>query len=65
MSKGIFFYQTQSGRHRFDANLAQTTNQACYAREMMERAMVAEEMLNKGASEEAAWKYYQTGSLEG
>ena len=48
MGKGIFFYQTQSGRHQFDANLAQTTNQSCYAREMMERAMVAEEMLNKG-----------------
>lgn len=64
MNKSIFFYQTRSGRHQLDANLAQTTNQACYAREMMERAKVAEEMLNKGASEEAAWKYYQTGNLE-
>jgi len=31
---------------------------------MVERAKVAEEMLNDGASEEAAWKYYQTGNLE-
>ena len=63
MNKGIFFYQTQAKRHQFDSNAAATTNQACYALEMVKRAKEAEEMLHRGASEEAAWRFYQTGVL--
>jgi hypothetical protein len=61
--KGVFFYQTEARRYMFQASTAATTNQACYARMMMERAQFAEEMLDRGDSQEAAWKFFQTGEF--
>jgi len=44
--------------------MATTTNAACYAREMSERAQFAGEMIERGDSQEAAWKFFQTGQLD-
>jgi len=61
--KDKFFYQREARRYRFKANTAQTTDQAQYAREMSERAQFAEFMLDRGESQEAAWKFFQTGEF--
>ena len=61
----LFFFQTQAGRHQFNAGVAATTTIHDHEIMMMDRANVAISMIDHGDSIEEAQHFYETGRFDG